>query len=91
MREFTGVIPFRFQPHCMVFLVSKSKNFSFQRWAISRTCAVNSVKRNGRWRFELRTIPGFLNVNALVKVVLNYLMRFRGCESFVTVDLIALE
>ena len=29
MREFTGVISFRFQPHRVVFLVSKTEDFGF--------------------------------------------------------------
>jgi hypothetical protein len=41
--------------------------------------------------FELRTLPGFLNVNALVKIVFDYLMRFRVSESLVTMNLIVLE
>ena len=91
MRGFTGIISFWFQPHSVTFLMSKPKNLSFQRWTISWTWAVNSVKRREQWRSELRTLPGFLNVNALVKVVFNYLMRFRGSESLVTIDLIILE
>ena len=48
MRKFTGIVSFRFQPHRVVILVSKTKNFGFQRRAISRTCALNSlVKRMG--------------------------------------------
>ena len=44
MRELTRVISFRFQPHRVAFLVSKPKNFGFQRRAISRTCVENYVK-----------------------------------------------
>ena len=91
MRGFTGVISLRFQPYSVVFLVPKPKNFSFQRWTISRTCAVDAVKKTGWSRSELRTLPSFLDVNTLVKVVFDYLMCFRGGESLVTIYLIVLE
>jgi hypothetical protein len=41
--------------------------------------------------FELRTLPSFLDVHALVNVVFNYLVRFGGGEGLVTVNLITLE
>lgn len=90
MRKFTGVISLRFQPHSVVLLVSETKNLGFQRRTISRTCTFNSVKRAEKWRFELRTLPSFLNVNAPVKVVFDYLMCFRASESLVALNLIIL-
>ena len=43
-----------------------------------------------RERSKLRTLPSFLNVNALVKVVFDYLMRFGVSERLVTMHLIIL-
>src|ERR1700743_3831089 len=42
----------------------------FQRWTISWARAVSPVKRREQRRSELRTLPGFLIVNAFVKVAL---------------------
>ena len=41
--------------------------------------------------YAVRTVPGFLDVNTLMKVVFNYLMRYRGGESLVAMDLIILK
>ena len=73
----------------MVFLVSKTKYFGFQGWTISRTCALNLVNRV-EWHLKLQTLFGFLNVNAPVKAVFDYLMCFRVSESLVAMNLIIL-
>jgi hypothetical protein len=85
MGEFTGVVSFRFQPHRVVFLVSKPKSFSFQRWTISRTCAVNSVKRTERGTSRITNHSWFLECGC------SCVMCNRGSESLLAMDLIVLE